>query len=523
MSYKISKWIKLENIFSWWYVDNTASFQLEDNKSPFLRNARLEWKSIKIRPWHSLFATLTAWSFPKWTGSYLRTLTANDRIIVRHAQDTNKELVTITSAWVVTDISTSTDITSTARMTFLNVWDVIYCMNWSDDFWKLSATTYTTPSTWIANFAPSFGVDFSSSHWASGWSTNPSLVYKSVWNDYEDFNSAGSDQFEFQEQVTSLSDNNKTLLVFTPSSISTIDLWDFDQTNWRVTYKTDSVQAKEWTDIHATTVTVWANTFYFTPSKKINRLTRWQSNDWFETYELSERPYKGISKIMSTLDDTQDDAFGYYVPKDNLIKWFFKTLWSSINNICIVYDIEKDAFLIDEQKFFYDWTNFKGKNYTISTVEPKVYEDEVNQDDEDAWIPFEYNTKDYTLWDPTRKKILWETRCFTKINELAELKQEILVDGRVVDTKIIDKDNIELFPAWIWVKPVWTFAIWTWWFEDVDDLEEVTILRTKWSLNIKWKKIRFRYTCDTLAGKAQLEDLQMRVEILPELTNNLTK
>jgi len=215
--------------------------------------------------------------------------------------------------------------------------------------------------------------------------------------------------------------------------------------------------------------------------------------------------------------------FGYYIPKDNLIKWFFKTDWSSINNICIVYDIEKDAFLIDEQKHFYDWVNFKGKNYTISTVEPKVYEDEVNQDDEDAWIPFEYRTKEFTLWDPTRKKILWETRCFSKINELAVFTQEILVDGRLVDTKIINKDNIQVQTWWIWWAPIWSFKVWSWsWVTWIDDLQEVTILRTKWSLNIKWKKIQFRYTCDTLWAKAQLEDLQMRVEILPELTNNLT-
>ena len=522
MSYKNAKWIDLENPFSGGYVDNTPSFTLADNLSSYLRNARFDWQAIKIRPWHNLLATLTTWAFPKWIGSYLRASSANDVMVVRHAQDTNKELVTITAAGVVTDISTSTDIASTNRMSFLNVWDVIYCMNWSDDFGKLSATTYTTPSTWIANFAPSFSVDFSSSHWASGWSTNSNIVYKSVWNDYEDFSSAWSDQFTFAEQVTSLSDNNKTLLVFTPNTISTIDLWDYDETNWLVTYNSDSIQAKEGTNINATTVTVWVNTYYYTPSKKINQITRWVNNDWFETFELSERKYKGISKIMSTLADDQSDAFGYFVEKENLIKWFFKTVWSSINDICIVYDLTKNAWLIDEQKYFYGWIGFKWKNYTISTVEPKVYEDEINQDDEDAGIPFEYQTKDFTLWDPTIKKILWEARAFTKINELAELIQEIYIDDRLVDTKTIDKDNIEPLPAWIWVKPIWTFPIWTWWFEDSDDLQEVIILRTKWNLNVKWKKIRFRYTCSTFAAKVQLEDLKMKVEVLDPLTNSLT-
>ena len=600
MPYKNSEWIKLENIFSGGYTDNTPSFTLADNLSPFLRNARLDWMAIKIRPWHNLHSLLTLWSSPKGIGSYLRTIADNDRIIVRHAQDTNKELVTITEGWVITDIDTSTDITSTNRMFFQNIWDIIYCMNGSDDFWKLDDITYTKASlrnwagtigffnnnpdiitdawswfltAWLkawdvisiswsasndwtytidtvtastitliasdslveeasalsvdisvapANFAPAFSVDFSSSHFASGFPASPNIVFKSVWNNYEDFNSAWSDQFEFEEKITSLTSNDKTLLVFTPNSISTIDLWDFDSTWWAITYKTGKLQTREGTNTNATTVTVWVNTYFFTSNKKISRVVRGNNLLWFEILELSERPYKGISKIMSTLDDNQDDAFGYYIPKDNLIKWFFKSEWSALNDICIVYDIEKDAFLIDEQKFFFDWVNFKGKNYTISNVEAKVFEDEINQDDEDAWIPFEYRTKEFTLWDPSRKKVLWETRAFTKINELAVLTQEILVDGVVVDTKTIDKDNIELKPAWIWIKPIWTFAVWTWWFDNTDDLEEVVILRSKWSLNIVWKKIQFRYTCDTLWAKAQLENLQIRLEMKPWLANNLT-
>ncbi len=695
MSYKESEWIKLENIFSGGYVDNTPSFTLADNLSPFLRNARLEWKATKIRPWHNLFSifpweaiilsdissvwvnvenlrnwwitslwetfttgtdfwflsavdffgfkfgtptgnivaklyavTWVVWStaIPTWaalatsdnvdiatlpdiTGkdwinflfstpfslvdntdyaivveynwwdasnflrisvtqtstfvgngvdfqsaawttflddinfrlytivdgqatswkalglwSYLRTIASNDRLLMRFdVYAWWVKLITYDTAWTLTLIITGTDIVSLNRMFFQNIWDVIYCLNGGDDFGKLDWITYTTPSTWITNFAPAFSADFSSSHWASGWSVNPNTVYKSVWNDYEDFNSAWSDTFEFEEQIRSLTSNDKTLLVFTPNSISTIDLWDFDSTNGRVTYNTSKLQTREGTNTNATTVTVWVNTYFFTSNKKISRVVRGNNLLWFEVLELSERKYKGISTIMTTLDDTQDDAFGYYVPKDNLIKWFFKTEGSSINNLCIVYDIEKDAFLIDEQKFFFAWVNFKNKNYTISTVEPKIYEDEINQDDEDAWIPFEYLTKEFTVWDPTRKKILWETRAFVKINELAVLTQEILIDGSVVDTKIIDKNNIQVQIWWIWSAPIWSFAIWSWWWASwIDELQEVVILRTKWNLNTIWKKIQFRYTCDTLAWKVQLENLQMRLEIKPELANNLT-
>ena len=62
---------------------------------------------------------------------------------------------------------------------------------------------------------------------------------------------------------------------------------------------------------------------------------------------------------MSTLDKDQSKAFGYYLPKENLIKWFFATVDSPFNDVCIVYDIIKDAFLVDSGKVFYDGVFFK--------------------------------------------------------------------------------------------------------------------------------------------------------------------
>lgn len=61
-------------------------------------------------------------------------------------------------------------------------------------------------------------------------------------------------------------------------------------------------------------------------------------------------------------------------------------------------------------------------------LEPKVYQDEINQDDEDSAIEFEYWTKEFYLSDPTYKKILWESRTLLDINELAVLTQSIWID-----------------------------------------------------------------------------------------------
>ncbi|MBP9798167.1 hypothetical protein KBC70_03405 [Candidatus Woesebacteria bacterium] len=61
-------------------------------------------------------------------------------------------------------------------------------------------------------------------------------------------------------------------------------------------------------------------------------------------------------------------------------------------------------------------------------IEPKVYQDEINQDDEDSAIDFEYWTKKFYISDPTYKKILWESRTLLDMNDLAEPTQEIWID-----------------------------------------------------------------------------------------------
>ena len=192
---------------------------------------------------------------------------------------------------------------------------------------------------------------------------------------------------------------------------------------------------------HASIVEVGDATYFLSSSNAINKIARGQSVNGFEVIDLSTRKYAGITEIMATLDVDQSNSFGHYLPDANLIKWYVKKAGSTINDLCIIYDIIKDAFLIDNGKYFFDEVFFKGYNYSVSMIEPKVYQDEIYQDDEDTGIQFEYWTKEFYLSDPTYKKILWESRTLIDINELALLTQEIWIDGVLVDTKVIDSDN----------------------------------------------------------------------------------
>lgn len=526
MSYQKAKPISPEAPFAWGYVDNTQNLFLKDQYSPYLRNARLEWQSIVIRPGHSLFATLTAWSYPKGIGSYLRADPANDVMVVRHNKDADEKMVTITSAWVVTNINTAALIASDNKMTFTNIGDVIYCFNGSDLMGKLSGTTYTTVTANVpASFAPSFSVMFGGSHWASGWSTNSNKVYKSVADSYEDFNSAWSDSFTFSEQIVGLSANLQSLFYFTKNTISVTGVGDITDTAGTITYTTRSLNVKEGAVNHASIVEVGDATYFLSSSNAINKIARWQSVNGFEVIDLSTRKYAGITEIMATLDVDQSNSFGHYLPDANIVKWYVKTAWATFNDLCIIYDIIKDAFLIDNWKPFYDEVFFKGYNYSVSMLEPKVYQDEIYQDDEDTWIQFAYWTKEFYLSDPTYKKILWESRTLIDINELASLTQEIWIDGVLVDTKVIDSDNYITAIGWIGstaigMSPIGMSGVSV--SGTDDDYQEITILRTKGNLNVKWKKIQFRFYNSSLAGKVRLKNMSMLVEILPGLANSLT-
>jgi hypothetical protein len=184
-------------------------------------------------------------------------------------------------------------------------------------------------------------------------------------------------------------------------------------------YTTRALTVKEWAVNHWSIVNIWNRIFFLSSSNKICQIAKWQNIDWFEVLELSERPYVWISNIMSTLSKTQNTAFGYFLPKENNIKWFDKSEWATFNDTCIVYDVWKDKFLVDTQKYFYDWTFLNWYNYTASHINWSIYKDEYSQDDEWQAIPFTYHTKQFFLSDPTIKKIFWETRTLLDINDMS--------------------------------------------------------------------------------------------------------
>jgi len=186
--------------------------------------------------------------------------------------------------------------------------------------------------------------------------------------------------------------------------------------------------------------------------------------------------------------------------------------------------------MIDTNRFFYDGVNFKGKNYTISWVEAKVFRDEYSNDDQGSIIPFVYETKQYYISGGTFKNTLRESRTLLDMNTIAEVKQDIDIDWAIIDSKTIDNATItattESIETWIGTQEIGLYSIWMEWPQTTsfeDSMNEVIILRTKWALNRKWRKIKRRRTMNSVGWRIRLKEVTPRLETLPPRATPLTR
>ena len=450
--YQNSKYYSFKGPFAGGYVDNTSANQLADKDSPFLRNVRIDGYCKVPRPGHTLIKNVGGTGFPLGIGSYARA-NGQNRLVVRSNVSATSSLCTIDSSGTQVNINTVGSISSDNKMRFKCAKDVVYCMNGSDLFGKLDGTTYTTPSTGIVGFNPAFGVIFNSQHVVSGYSAVPSRVYFSpgptVSNNFETFAGAGTDQKDFDEYVVGMGVTDLSLYVFTPKTIQVVNVGDITSSGGTQSYNFRTIESKEGSLNHDSIVSVGNQVFYVTPSLNINLITRGQSNQGFETMNLSSRSNAGISRIMSSLDRTQPDAWGMFYPQENLIKWFFRSAGSTYLDVCVVYDVIKQEWLIDNNKAFYDGEIHLGLAYTVSNFESKVCQDETGNDDEDQPIYSEIRTKMFDLGNPLMRKEFWETRTYLAMNIIGELTQEVYVDGQLVDLYKITDDDLGILSGGI--------------------------------------------------------------------------
>lgn len=101
------------------------------------------------------------------------------------------------------------------------------------------------------------------------------------------------------------------------------------------------------------------------------------------------------------------------------------------------------------------------------------------------------------------------------MNQLAEITQNIIVDGNTINSFIYDNTLIPITSQWIWTKAVGTFKIWTGWATVEVPLFEVIKVITKWWLQVKWKTKEIEIKSSTVWGQFRILDYDFKIEQLP--------
>lgn len=525
MTFANSKYVPLQDkegpVFSWGIINNQPKNVIPYKATPFGRNFRLAGYWVQPRPWFQQFGS-DLWgsgTAPSGIAPYLRATPANDSIVIAYQYSGTQGLVAVDPiTWAQTQITTNGNLISTNMTNFVCTNDSLYVMNGSDPFGKLNGTTYTTPSTGISNFNPAFGVYFNNSLWVSGDPDFPSKLYKSASNDPETFTGTGNDIFTALYPVVGLGCNAQTLYVFTENTIDMFNVNSIKTFGTSIVYTSVPLEASDGASNHASIVSAGNYIYYLTKSNKIKRVTQ-GSGQIYDVQELSNRKYTGINATMATLDPDQTRSFGYIVPDKQIIKWHLKTNWATYNDICIVYHYEYDEFMVDTQKIFSAGCWYKSKSFTTSALEKKVYRDEYSTDDDGSAIQFEYRVKNLDYWEPTINKELWQARLFLELNTATVITQSIYAEWGLIDTATIDKDDIPNYASGIATLPIATYAIGA---DSTpgDILYDTSIVREKGNLQVRAKNFDVVYTCSTLGSDFLLKNLELRVQLLDQLTTS---
>lgn len=502
-------WQEWKPVFYGGIVDNSEPNMIPYHNSPYARNFRVFAGWIGNRPWYYQVANMSgtgAKPYGIWTYE-------NNGMVVGYKSSATSYLTLINpTTYAQTNITTGANITSENRMNFLSGNGAIYCMNWVDIYGKLSWTTYTIPTSGVANFKPSFWAYFSNCGWVSGNPNDPTKVYKSVVNNLDDYNSTGSDKFTFPYTITWLACNQQSLYIFSKYTIDVINT--ATSTNWI----SKPLQTTEWCNNHNLAVSVGNGMYYISPSNKIRKIVP-DSFGMYDTTELSHRAYNGITRTMELLSLDQSTAFWYAIPSSQIICWHMKSKNATYNDIVIVYNYEYDEWMVDTNKSFSMGILYENIPYTISTINTSLYRDEYGTTDDDAPIQFRYDTKEVDLWDPTAMKTLWQSRLYLSISPNGWVTQRIYADGSLLDERIIGDADIPNQSSGIGTLPVGTYPIGTEWSQDT--MHNIFILRDKWQLYSRARKYQWSYSSST-SSKILLQKLSPQIEIKPFQTSGST-
>lgn len=471
--------------FSKWLVSSIWLNKTPDTYSQDLMNVRIKNQWITVRKWYSEIVYDTNWKFKHiFSNQYL--------FVIQWSTVYKVVLWTLTSYWTVSNVS---------NYNSFRFWEFVIICDWINKPYICSGANVfqvtTTIDSWVI---PSFWSSFA---WFSVINNvnKKNILYVSVpvwtntiFNCY-DWNGSWSEQIVFKSDILWVIWTLFHLWIFTETTIEYISK-DSLTTEWWIA-SLYSIPVWYWWQLNNNNCIVWAGDkiFYLTKDKKIRSILY---KEWIiqeQIGDISDVPLIWIDDLLQWLNDNQDSAFGFFDRKNNLVKFFVRSVNSTVNDICIIYDMVNQCFLLDNNKNFAGMTEYNNNIYANSVFDGTVYIDEYWQNDNDLPINWWYKTISMWLWIQTIRKQFRGMTFWWAINDTTDIWIEIYIDDRIVFTNTLKGINRGWNSSVLGIgnTEIWGSGIWGDVNKQTNNLKSFDCVLTQWNLRDKWKRISIKF------------------------------
>ena len=450
------------NDLSWGLNVYSAASDIDNNQATVIKNFQVEGNKLNIIPGFSTYLDSNDIPWASWKirwiasyGKYLFVITQYRLSVFENwvwksaltwAWNADSYNITPYYIWDLYLVVTASDASEDVRFIKYVLWISIseVTPSWLPADKKFSCSTFYTNriSLW-GN--PKFPGNIYTS--APATVSNPEYAYNfwATWSSSQVIGDGSS-------IVTGFATRQNVLYCFTKNAVwkaSEIDAW--------FSY-VFSKETSTWAVNQAVIQNVTQDTFYF-DGYSVRRLSYEANTLALKDSSISESVFPWLSSLPKVQEKAVSSFnYPYY-------KLFLRTENSVGNDICYVYNVIKKSWSIQTGIVASCSTSTlesQPKTYFGSPYETKVYvEEKTVRAYDGSPISCKFVSKEYNLWDNSDFKRFVQLETFWKITPWLTLYVDLIVEGKVVQTRTITRP---ISIAWTsWSVTAWVAMSWAGW------------------------------------------------------------
>lgn len=487
-------WMKpivLDGIFSKWVIQDRWEYTMDIPYSPDARNIRLVNGNTVMRNGYVARAIDDT-----NIGKIPQGMTSLDNIYV--ARNSKLQKINLTTG-LYEDVAGAT-FSGDYPVEFVTFGKFVICLTGVWYPYILNTTSGTRTQLTSTNIEavgnPKFWATFAYGSYVSGWAEG-NILYMSRWatkaNPEYVYDRVGtwSEQLYMKWRILGMVATLNRLFIRTEKGIEYLSK-DTIATVWGVTTTLSVPLSWENQPASQRSIVVADDlVFFLTKTLQVKSLnyTPWVTEA--QVGNISERPSQSIRSFFDMLEVDQSASYGYYNKTQRTVTWYLKKKGSTFNDVCLVYDIINDCFLIDSNRFGWCGTFFNGSYYVGSNLNSYTYEADIGYDDDWALINWYRYTKRINFSSPNKRKVFREVGTVWQNTPRGEIWVDVIVDGKLQYSTIIDWWDMGSI-SWYWSSPTGSTPI-GWEFPTESSLRFFNKLITRGQLRSKWVWIQLKY------------------------------